>query len=276
MVLSFLIIALVGFAIGVLSGMLGVGGGAMMVPLFRLVMGMSPTMSTATSLFTIIPTSISGVAGHVRGKTCIPKLGVALGIGGAFFSPLGVWLAQISPGWLVMTLTALVIGYSAFTMLRKALEAPAIENVSAVTSRTMFPDKRNDFRDVTADTFSIPFAKAVAIGAVAGVASGYVGLGGGFLMIPLMVAWLRLPMRIASGTSLIAMIILVLPAVIMQCAIGNVDYLVGIAIACGSIPGALTGARLVNRVPERALRFTFAALLGFAAIMLVVKELGAM
>ena len=73
----FFVPALVGVLIGIASGLLGIGGGTVMVPIFRLAFGMSATMSTATSLFAIIPTSISGAISHVKGKTCIPALGIA-------------------------------------------------------------------------------------------------------------------------------------------------------------------------------------------------------
>ena len=79
----FFVPALVGVLIGIASGLLGIGGGTVMVPIFRLAFGMSATMSTATSLFAIIPTSISGAISHVKGKTCIPALGIAAGLGGA-------------------------------------------------------------------------------------------------------------------------------------------------------------------------------------------------
>ena len=116
---------LVGIFIGILSGLLGIGGGTIMVPVFRLAFGLSPLMSTATSLFTIIPTSISGAVSHIKGKTCVPALGLAMGLGGALTSPVGVWLASLSPAWLVMLAAALIIGYSAVNMLRKAVKAPS-------------------------------------------------------------------------------------------------------------------------------------------------------
>ena len=260
MVITFAIAVVAGIVIGLFSGLLGVGGGVIMVPMLRLAFGMSALGATATSLFTIIPTSVSGAVQHIRGKTCVPKLGIALGVGGACTSPFGVWLAQISPGWLVMLAAALVVAYSAFTMLHKAIKAT---NGSVIAVEVEPPAL--EARDI---------AKAAAIGAAAGIASGYVGLGGGFLMVPLMVSLLGMPMRLASGTSLIAVMILAAPATVMQCALGNVGYLTGIAVACGSIPGALMGARLVARVPERALRFTFAAFLGVAAILLVLREIG--
>lgn len=262
MFVVFAIGAVLGLFIGMLSGLLGVGGGMIMLPLFRLAFGMSALSATATSLFTIIPTSLSGAVTHIRAKTCLPKLGAALGLGGACLSPAGVQLAQMSPSWAVIIAAALVIGYSSFTMVRKALKVDAGSTASSEVSQDLMNLEKADY------------AKAAAVGAVAGLASGYVGLGGGFIMVPLLVSVVGLPMRLASGTSLVAVMILATPATVYQCLLGNVDYLVGIAVACGSIPGAMIGARLVKRVPERVLRLAFAAFLGIAAILLVIKELG--
>ena len=267
MVGTFVIMALIGIAIGLFSGMLGIGGGMVMVPLFRLVFGMSPVGSTATSLFTIIPTSVSGAVSHMRAKTCVPKLGIALGVGGACTSWLGVWLAQISPGWLVIIAAATVIAYSGITMFRKALKAPK-QSIQNANERELAPE---------IPTFSSKELMAAAgIGALAGVASGYVGLGGGFIMVPLMVSLLNMPMKLTSGTSLIAVMILALPATVMQCVLGNVEYLAGIAMACGTIPGAIIGAKLVRYIPERTLRFVFALFITIAAILLMLKEVGAL
>ncbi|MBO4353121.1 MAG: sulfite exporter TauE/SafE family protein [Eggerthellaceae bacterium] len=265
MIGTFAVMALIGVAIGFFSGMLGIGGGMVMVPLFRLVLGLSAVGSTATSLFTIIPTSISGAVSHMRAKTCVPKLGIMLGIGGACTSWLGVWLAQLSPAWLVMFAAAAVIAYSGITMFHKALKAPR-QSVATGKGQTPIPEPPV--------LTTKQFAKAVGIGALAGIASGYVGLGGGFIMVPLMLALLNMPMKLASGTSLIAVMILATPATVMQCALGNVHYLAGIAMACGSIPGAIVGAKLVKYVPERMLRFVFAVFITIAAILLVLKEVG--
>ena len=109
---------------------------------------------------------------------------------------------------------------------------------------------------------------------IAGLASGYVGVGGGFIMVPLMLAVLGIPMSLASGTSLIAIMILAIPGVIEQGLLGNIEYLAGIAIVVGSIPGALVGARLVRMVPERQLRFIFGGFLLVAAVMLMLNEFG--
>ena len=333
----FVVPALVGVVIGIASGLLGIGGGTVMVPIFRLAFGMSATVSTATSLFAIIPTSISGAVSHVKGKTCIPALGIAAGIGGALMSPIGVWLAQLSPDWLVMLAAALIIGYSAINMFKKALKAPracqpagaADAAASPSTQSSGAPEgSRTEVRvasvsprisgtgETLADSSATcgasgttslaslggPAASATdssatggasaaapapsislsrkqllqgaAIGLVAGLASGYVGVGGGFIMVPLMLSVIGIPMRKASGTSLIAVMILAIPGVIEQALLGNINYLAGIAVVVGTIPGAVVGARLVTKVPERTLRFAFGCFLIVAAVMLALNEFG--
>lgn len=297
---AFIAPALAGVFVGVMSGLLGVGGGTIMVPIFRLAFGMSPLASTATSLFAIIPTSISGVVAHARAKTCVPKLGLALGVGGAVMSPLGVWLASVSPGWLVICVAAIVIGFSAFKMFKKAVKcAPAPRagragvNAQAASARAVPAQAAGSGNVASASQGAasahsatpkpVPdqpvlsrkqYLQGACIGLIAGLASGYVGVGGGFIMVPLMLAVLDIPMSLASGTSLIAIMILAIPGVIEQGLLGNIDYLAGIAIVVGSIPGALVGARLVRMVPERQLRFIFGGFLLVAAVMLMLNEFG--
>lgn len=307
----FFVPALVGVLIGIASGLLGIGGGTVMVPIFRLAFGMSATMSTATSLFAIIPTSISGAISHVKGKTCIPALGIAAGLGGACLSPVGVWLAQLSPDWLVMLVAALIIGYSAINMFKKAFKIPRAgqpaegadaaaaagapscgpksssraearvvelspqSDAPAAASLTSLGEQTASASIVDESSLSRKqLLQGAAIGLVAGLASGYVGVGGGFIMVPLMLSIIGIPMRKASGTSLIAVMILAIPGVIEQGIIGNINYLAGIAIVIGTIPGAVIGARLVTKVPERTLRLLFGCFLIVAAVMLVLNEVG--
>ena len=279
----FVLPALVGVVIGIMSGLLGIGGGTVMVPIFRLAFGMSPVMSTATSLFAIIPTSISGAASHIRHKTCIVSLGVAAGLGGALTSPLGVWLAQISPAWLIMVAAALIIGWSAVKMLSKAFKLRAQKRAQQEGAGASAEAVADDADPISAAAAADPAPRKLtrkqlligaAIGLGAGVASGYVGVGGGFIMVPLMLSLIGIEMRQASGTSLIAVMILAIPGVIEQALLGNINYTAGIAIVVGSIPGAVIGARLVRVVPELALRFVFGGFLIVAAIILVLNEFG--
>ena len=104
----------------------------------------------------------------------------------------------------------------------------------------------------------------VGVCAIAGVASGYVGLGGGFVMVPLMVSLFHIPMKLTSGTSLIAVALLALPAAVTQTMLGNVSWLVALAVAAGSVPG------------ERTLRFIFSGFLLVGAVLLALNQTGVM
>lgn len=284
MVPLFLVSLVVGLAVGVLAGLLGIGGGMLLVPAFKLGYAMDSLMCTATSLFTIIPTSVSGAISHIRNKTCLPKLGVAAGLGGACLSPLGVWLATLSPDWAVMGAAALIIAYSSVTMFRKALKAPKVprgatgaEAADAAAKEAAAEDRAAAIERAHAETPTIGWREAAigaAIGLFAGFASGYVGVGGGFIMVPLMMSILHVPMKLTSGTSLIAVMILAVPGTVTQALLGNINWIAGIAVACGSIPGATLGAKLIPKVPERQLRFLFAGFLVVAAVLLVVNQLG--
>ena len=279
----FLVSLVVGLAVGVLAGLLGIGGGMLLVPAFKLGYAMDSLMCTATSLFTIIPTSVSGAISHIRNKTCLPKLGVAAGLGGACLSPLGVWLATLSPDWAVMGAAALIIAYSSVTMFRKALKAPKVPRgagagaADAAAKEAAAEDRAAAIERAHAEAPTIGWREAAigaAIGLFAGLASGYVGVGGGFIMVPLMMSILHVPMKLTSGTSLIAVMILAVPGTVTQALLGNINWIAGIAVACGSIPGATLGAKLIPKVPERQLRFLFAGFLVVAAVLLVVNQLG--
>lgn len=324
----------IGVVVGMLSGMLGVGGGMILVPIFKLLYGMPAIAATATSLFTIIPTSLSGTIAHLRYKSCIPLLGVAAGIGGACMSPMGVWLGNNSPEWAVMTVAAFVIGYSAFTMFSKALKltrstraakaaalgdgdlkgvkasgdlgsaesggAEAHVGTKSVKSQGTeagsegiglegadsgsgnVEKKKPDALDAAPLTLAefkakTPIKRQIIVGFLvglaAGIVSGYIGVGGGFIMVPMFVQILKTPMKLTSGTSLIAVIILAIPGTITNAFYGNIDWIAGIFIALGSVPGAAIGTKLLKRISEVALRYGFSAFLLVAALLLVLNQL---
>lgn len=294
---------LFGFFVGIASGLLGIGGGGLLVTLLRVVGGMPALECTGTALFTVIPTSVSGVVTHARHKTSCVPLGVLMGCGGACSAPVGVLLATHSPDWLIMTTAALVIGLSAVKMFQKAAvlsrERKRAERLDASEGTNAACVGAAAGADASPCTAPIPHASpiderasslthrtrthrrfsvrtvviALVIGLIAGLASGYVGVGGGFVMVPLMIAFLNIKPSLASGTSLVAVMILAVPGVITQFVLGNVNVLVGVLLALGSIPGAVVGARLVTILPERMISLLFGIFLLLAAVGLVVREL---
>ena len=172
-----------GILAGLLSGLLGIGGGLIFAPLL-LATGLSPHQALATSTLAIVPTTLAGSWTHLRsGQVPVPAL-LAIGSGavggGLVFSHSGAaW-----QGWQLLALQALM--YALLTVVvtpRSALEAPSAE--AGAESR-------------------LPLAPLAAVGLVAGAASGLLGVGGGLVMVPLMVRILRLPVYLAIRLSTLA------------------------------------------------------------------------
>lgn len=259
-VTSFIILALAGLVIGILSGLLGIGGGTMIIPTLRLGHGLSALSSVGTSLFTIIPTSIASLIGHLRSHTVRIRLGIIIGVVGIPASILGSILCNHLGGTVVMLLAAAVIVYTAVSMFRRAAK-----------------DSHDD-KPAAGPTPAMPVPhevpKALGIGALAGCASGLIGLGGGFIIVPLSAWLLRLSMKEAAGTSALAILFIVIPGAVAHGMAGNVALLPGLALAIGSVPGALLGAWLCTRVPDRILRIIFGIMLLVAGMLLAAGEFG--
>lgn len=113
----------------------------------------------------------------------------------------------------------------------------------------------------------------LGLGAVAGFFSGLLGIGGGFLMVPVFIRGFRMPTKVALGTSLAVITFTVVPNAAGQVLAGNVDWTVALLLAAGIVPGARLGARLSIMSSERPLRITMAVSLALAALVYAAFEL---
>jgi uncharacterized membrane protein YfcA len=113
-------------------------------------------------------------------------------------------------------------------------------------------------------------AKLAVIATAAGVYSGMLGVGGGGIIVPLLIFWLGYSERVATGTSLAAIVPIALLAAIGQGLYGNVDLLYGVLIGIPAVGGVIAGTSLQQRIPERAISLLFAALMFAIAIELIV------
>jgi uncharacterized membrane protein YfcA len=109
-----------------------------------------------------------------------------------------------------------------------------------------------------------------AIGTAAGVFSGLFGVGGGTVIVPLLIVWLGFGEREATGTSMAAIIVIAALAAAGQAIYGNVDLGLAALVGIPAIGGAVAGTALQQRISERAVSLTFAALLVVSAIELII------
>jgi hypothetical protein len=113
-------------------------------------------------------------------------------------------------------------------------------------------------------------ARIAVIGTAAGFFSGLFGVGGGTIMVPLLIVWLGYGEREATGTSLMAIVLIAAAGTGIQALYGNVHPLDALIVGAPAVAGVIAGTALQQRIPERAVALAFAVLLVVSAILLVV------
>lgn len=267
-VLTGIVVALCGIGVGILSAMFGIGGGIVMVPLIHIAFGQPAAVASGTSLFAILPTSLSGMVARLHDGTIHFPVGIAAGIAGACLSPLGAMAASTLPGIYAMVLTAVFILFTAYNMFKR---------VYRTSPRYLASHADGQAGDRTAPLQQASGARlygfTAGLGAVVGFLSGYVGLGGGFLIVPMLQWAFGYTMKEASGTSLVAVGILAIPSFITHAILGNVLWIEGILLIAGSLVGTRVGAFLLQKVNNRMLTLLFGVLLVASGVMLAVQEI---
>jgi uncharacterized membrane protein YfcA len=112
--------------------------------------------------------------------------------------------------------------------------------------------------------------KLAVIGTAAGAFSGLLGVGGGSVLVPLLIVWLAYGEREATGTSMMAIVVIAALAATVQAIYGNVDPPNAALVGVPAIGGAIAGTALQQRLPERAISLFFAVLLVVIAVELIV------
>ncbi len=221
----------IGLIAGILSGMFGVGGGILMTPALDAAVPITPIQAVATPLPVIIPTSITGAATYAKAGEVDRQAAVwmgSIGIAGAVAGALATrW---VDPS-LLLLLTAALLGWQAIGIIRPRARL----------------EPGNGARHTTVARFA-------AIGGTAGVVSGFLGIGGGIVMVPLLSGWCRMPLKRALGTSLLTIPALVVPATIVHAALGDIDWPLVLFLTLGAVPGARIGATIALGTGERTLR----------------------
>jgi uncharacterized protein len=260
----------IGFSSGVLSGMFGIGGGIITTPAIKLLLGAPALIAVGTPLPVILPTALTGAITYARSGIADVRAGVTCGIAGSLTAVLGAWSTQLVGGEVVLIATAVVIFYAAIDMGLQAFRTRPIEpELAEEIGVAPHPDAAASAPAPAAN----PLGPLVVIGAVTGLYSGFLGLGGGFVLVPLLTRWLGFSVKRAIATSLVAVTILSVPGTITHAYLGHIDWGIALALSLGVVPGAILGARLTLGASDRAVRLGFSALLIVVGVWLAGTEL---
>ncbi len=244
-----------GLVMGFLSGLLGIGGGTVIVPALYYIFHLTMKQAIGTSLFVILFASLSGFIAHHRKGQVNLKLGLTLGIAGMAGAQLGGFSTSIISDLWLKILFGILLLFCAIQMLVKKEGNKKLENSN---------DKKNSLH------FNFP--KSIAIGLGAGYLSGLLGVGGAFVMIPAMHIILKVPMKLAIGTSLIAIFLKGISASGYYLWRKEVAISLGLVIAVTSIIGAQFGARATLHFSADKLRKMFAWFLVAIGILMLIKK----
>lgn len=239
-----------GLAVGFLASRFGIGGAIITIPFFRVVLGLSGQAAIGTALPLTIPTALSGAIVFHKKKLIKYKTAITAGLFGSVFSVAGAYLTTFVSSDVLMIMTSFLFFGLAYMIAKEKKEgvkvAPSSLFEKAITS--------------------------IFIGCIAGFTSGFFGIGGGVILVPLLLIIRKIPLRRAIPTSLATMAIYAVPGSLMHYTLGNVDTDLLVFVMMGSIFGAHLSAQKTAKEEEDKLKSMFVVLLVLLGLILLANE----
>ena len=242
----------IGLVVGFFSGLFGVGGGIVLVPLLIVVVGFAQRRASGTSLAAVLPTAIAGMIAYAAHGSVDWIAGGLLAAGAIFGSLAGTWLLhrihQTVLRWIFVAFLVLV----------------------AIRMFFLVPD-----RSVLLEFTPWVIAGLLVLGLVTGLLSGLLGVGGGVFVVPMLMLVFGVGDLVAKGTSLLMMIPTAITGTLANVRRGHTDLKAAAIIGCLSVPASIGGAALAWAVPPALGSILFALLLVYCAIQLAWNALRA-
>lgn len=271
-----------GFLVGLLSGLFGVGGGFFMTPLLIMI-GIPPTVAAASDSNQIVAASASGTYAHYRLGNVDFKVGTYLLIGGIIGGTGGVQIIKIlrqmgNADFLIQISYVIMLGFVGGYMLLESLQS-----LRSSRERAFTPAQKKEsayVRLIRRLPFQTRFDRSgivvspivlLVLGGIVGILAAIMGVGGGFIMVPAMVYLLRMPMHVVVGTSLFQILFTSVNVTIMQAYSNHtVDFVLALLLLMGSTTGAQIGARLSARLKGNQLKILLAILVLIVMVKMLV------
>ena len=275
-----LVIILLGGAVGMLSGMFGVGGGFLTTPLL-IFYGIPPTVAAASASTQVTGASVSGVFAHLRRDGVDFQMGGVLVVGGIFGTLAGALIFELLEqvgqiDTVISILYVLMLGSIGSLMAKESLSS-----VRAVRSGRPLPARKRRHHPLVANLplrwrfyrsglYISPLAPLI-LGFVTGIMTMLLGVGGGFIMVPAMLYLLGMGAHVVVGTSLFQILFVTMSATIVHSLTTKaVDIVLAVFLLIGSVTGAQIGARLAQKMRPEYLRLLLATIVLIVAIRMAL------
>jgi uncharacterized membrane protein YfcA len=267
-------IVVLGFIVGILSGMFGVGGGFLTTPLL-IFYGIPSPVAVASAATQITGASVSGVMVHMRRGGVDLKMGVVMIVGGLFGSVVGAALFRLlqASGQIdvvIGLLYVLILGWIGILMFKDALVAlgyvPAPERREQPRHNRWVASLPLRWRFYSSGLYISPIAP-FALGFIAGVLTVLLGIGGGFILVPAMIYLLGMAARVVIGTSLVMILaVSAVTTMVHSLTTRAVDIVLAALLLAGGVIGAQIGAVMTVRIKPDLLRLALSVIILIVAL----------
>ena len=266
-----------GFAVGLLSGLLGIGGGWLITPSLN-AFGFPITNAVATGLTQMAGTSLLALLRHKKHGNVELKLGITIGLSMILSVGLGKsLLVELEKtghaGLLTRSLYIFLLSFISLKMFKDLLFPKKETDKKSPFSSFFNIFRRGPKIYISQNKSETHLLLAIFLGVVAGFLSGIMGVGGGFLLVPAMVSLLGLPTLSAVATSLVCVFFSGASGSFFFSLSGKVDWSIALVLIIGSFFGSLIGVSSTQYIKEKALRFLFAFLTLCAAFSSLFKQI---
>ena len=267
-------VSVIGLALGAVVGLIlaltVAGGGILAVPLLVFGLHLSIMQAAPVGLIAVGGASAIGAVLGLREGLVRYRAAAVIGLIGMALAPVGVRLARIVPNGPLTVAFAAVLFYVAARML---LQAHRTSGGAAEASRSSLPCVLNPAEGRLA--WTMPCARALAAtGAVSGLRSGLLGVGGGFVIVPSLTRFTNLATRSILATSLAVIALVSIGGVTAAAVQGSINWDVALPFGIGAVVALLAGRRIAARVAGSRLQQAFAITSGLVSLLLLARGMG--
>ena len=274
--------------VGLLSGIFGVGGGFLMTPLLMM-FGIPATVAAASDSNQIVGASTSGTLAHWRLGNVDVKMGILLLVGGVIGGTIGVQIIKVlramgNADFLITLTYVLMLGGVGSYMFIESLQSMKKQKGGGSAQTAAVPKKESSMgRMLKAIPFQTSFERSgvemsllipLFLGILVGVLAAIMGVGGGFIMVPVMVYLLRMPMHVVVGTSLFQILFTCVNVTVMQAKSNHtVDFVLAVLLLLGSTLGAQLGTKIGKKLHGDQLKILLASLVLIVCVKMMLDLL---
>lgn len=258
-----------GLVVGLILALTGAGGGILAVPLLVFGVHMGVAEAGPIGLLAVGMAAALGAVLGLRVGTVRYRAALLIAAAGMLLSPIGLWLARLVDDRWLSVLFGLTLLFVAFKTFRQASTGRFPETSAA---RRAQPCSRN--ADTGRFVWTSKCALALALsGSIAGLLSGLLGVGGGFVMVPALQRYTDLAMQSIVATSLAVIALVSVAGVASSTLAGTMDWGVALPFSAGALAGMMGGRTVAGRLAGPQLQLGFAAVSAIVAFGMVAKSL---